>query len=161
MTEKQAAEWKQDAQDTLNKLDLDKHTKDTYMLYGASLAILGRDMLLGEISLSAPETVAQGENEAVRSDFVDISKIADEPTASKIDTLLTTLAADFQPYQEVKSEYIITPTDGNLAAVLDNLRVVLNDMRSLFSILWQSSGAKEEREEIRGFFKWYASKYNL
>lgn len=46
MTEQQAAEWRQDAEETLGNLDLNKHNKDAFLTLGASLAILGRDIFL-------------------------------------------------------------------------------------------------------------------
>lgn len=141
LTAEQAAAWAQDAQETLAKLDVDKHNKDNYLLLGATMAILGRDMLMDS---NAPTTQE-----------IRVVQPAAPPSFQsgnqRIDELLQTIAVNFREYAEAKSDCVARPTTQNESVCNEDLTDVLQALRQIFLILRQSANTPEEKEQLRGF----------
>lgn len=155
MNAEQASAWTQDAQETLAKLDMDKHNKENYLLLGATMAILGRGMLMDGndhfVNVNKMADVPTVREQRI----VEVNKSSDTPSFQsgnqRIDELLQTISVNFREYAEAKSDCVARPTTQNESVCNEDLADVLQSLHQIFLILRQSANTPEEKEQLREF----------
>ena len=150
MTERKMHKLKETAADTfddLDNVDIDKLTKEQFLLLGSAMAILDHE----EHTQAAPTVVY---------DTGELLPLNEEiPSESKIEALQREFKEAFQQYGENKSEYMSHKTEDYLNIMINSLNGLLEVAREIFKNLWIGSNTEMEREAIRGFFQSYLDRY--
>ena len=147
MTEKQKQKIHEHAADTLSDLeniDPAKMSKEQFLLYGAALAIENAQEAAEHIETTKPaQTPGKEENAA----------------ENKITQLQRELKNAFDDYAASKEEYTIHQTSDYGKIMIEHLHYLLEVLKGMFKLLWQSSNTESEKEAIRNFFQSYIEKY--
>ena len=94
-----------------------------------------------------------------KSDVDEADTIEAEDPPSRIDALIDALRHSFVEYGITKAEHLKTPTVANRAAEVDDLDNILNSLKNIISLIFQSARDEEEIIHLKEFFKPYIDKF--
>ncbi|MCL1859087.1 MAG: hypothetical protein FWF92_07615 [Oscillospiraceae bacterium] len=151
MTEKDIRKLKNTAFETLDDMEninVDKLTKDQFLLIGSAYGILQADI----------------GNEDAQNSVIDVERenmLPEEetPPESKITLLQRELKEALDSYGISKENYMKHQTADYGKIMIEHLHYLLEVFKSMFKILWQSSNTDAEKQAIKEFFAEYLEKY--
>ena len=151
MTEKDIRKLKNAAFETLDDMEninVDKLTKDQYLLLGASYGILLAD--IGK--QDAQDGVVDVERENILPE-------EETPSESKITALQRELKQAFESYAVSKEDWIRHQTADYGKIMVEHLYYLLEALKGMFKILWTSASVDAEKQAIKEFFESFFAKY--